>query len=211
MTASFGRLYPFQLTCNLQCYQKITHMRRRWGTTQKFCLPFIDGLEKQRFIKKLLRWANKKCKNVNIYNVVFFFKIKENTWRYHAYQTSWWYELQFLKYRVWQTETGNYGTFFALLHPPSLKTWKIRVLKIWKKLLEILFYTCVPKTTIIWGMAPVIWGETFFVILGHVFPFYTTNNPQNPNFEKMTKASGDVIFYTTVPNITIIWCILPEI
>ena len=27
----------------------------------------------------------------------------------------------------------------------------------------------------------------FFVILGHVLPFYPTNNPQNQNFEKMKK------------------------
>ena len=27
-------------------------MYRRWGTPQNFCLPFIDELEKQLFIKK---------------------------------------------------------------------------------------------------------------------------------------------------------------
>ena len=40
--------------------------------SQNFCLPFIDELEKQLFIKKPLKWANKKCKNFNIYNVVVF-------------------------------------------------------------------------------------------------------------------------------------------
>ena len=42
------------------------------GTPQNFCLAFTDELEKQLFIKKLLKGANKKCKNFNIYNVVFF-------------------------------------------------------------------------------------------------------------------------------------------
>ena len=31
---------------------KITHMRRKWGTLQNFCLAFIDEVEKQLFIKK---------------------------------------------------------------------------------------------------------------------------------------------------------------
>ena len=35
-------------------------------------------------IKKLLKWANKKCKNFNFYNVVFF-KAKKNTRRYHYF------------------------------------------------------------------------------------------------------------------------------
>ena len=32
--------------------EKITHMRRRWGTPQKFFLGFIDELEKQIIIIK---------------------------------------------------------------------------------------------------------------------------------------------------------------
>ena len=55
------------------------------------------------------------------------------------------------------------------------------------------FYTCVPKTKIIWGAAPDIRRETeFFVILDHFWPFYP-NNLGNQNFEKMKKTSGDVI------------------
>ena len=58
---------------------------RRWDKPQNFCLAFIDELEK--LLKKLLKWANKKCKNFNIYNVVFFVKkkIKKNTSRYHYF------------------------------------------------------------------------------------------------------------------------------
>ena len=47
---------------------------QREGTPQNFCVTFIDELEKQLFIKKTVKWANKKCKNFNIYNVVFFQK-----------------------------------------------------------------------------------------------------------------------------------------
>ena len=34
---------------------------------------------------------------------------------------------------MWQTEIGNYGSFFALLPPPLLKTQQIRNLKKWRK------------------------------------------------------------------------------
>ena len=37
-------------------------MWRRWGTPQNFFLAFIDELEKQICIKKLLKWNNKKKK-----------------------------------------------------------------------------------------------------------------------------------------------------
>ena len=66
------------------------------------------------------------------------------------------------------------------------------------KLLEISsFYTCVPKTIIIWGTVPEIWSENFFlVILGQFLPFTSppSNNPDNQNFQRMKKASpGDII------------------
>ena len=39
----------------------------------------------------------------------------------------------------------------------------------------------------------------FFVILGYFLPFYPTNYLENQNFEKMKKASGDIIHHTSVP------------
>ena len=53
------------------------HTQRKWGTPQNLCLALIYELEKQLFIKKTVKWANKKCKNFNIYNVVFFQTNKE--------------------------------------------------------------------------------------------------------------------------------------
>ena len=41
-------------------------------------------------------------------------------------------------------------------------------------------------------------------------PFYPTNNAKNQNFEKMEKGL-EILFYTCVPRMTIIWCIVPEI
>ena len=120
----------------------------------------LINLKNNYLFKKLLKWANKKCKNFYIYIVVFF--LKKNKEKHlemlftHVHQKSWWYDSHFLR----QTEIGNYGSFFHLL-PFPLKTQKIRILKKWKKLLEISFYTCVPlKITIIWGSIPEIESET---------------------------------------------------
>ena len=89
--------------------------------------------------------VQQKCKNFNIYNDVFFInKLKKNTWRYiyftNLHKTSW-YDLKFLRYRVWQTEIDNYGPFFVLLHPPlsTPKSQKIKILKKRKNLPEISF------------------------------------------------------------------------
>ena len=54
-------------------YKNHTHVEK-WDTPQNFFLAFIDEHEKQLFIKNLLKWVNKKCKNFNIYNVVNFLK-----------------------------------------------------------------------------------------------------------------------------------------
>ena len=55
----------------------------RWTTIQNFFLLFTYELEKQ-ILEKLLKWANKKQNNFNIYNADL-----KNTWRYFftaAYQ-----------------------------------------------------------------------------------------------------------------------------
>ena len=58
-------------------------MSRRWGTPPHFFLAFIDKLEEQIIIKKMLKWANKK-KIILIFRMLHFLKkIKKNTCRYH--------------------------------------------------------------------------------------------------------------------------------
>ena len=122
-------------------------------------------------------WSEpKKCKNFNI-NVVFFFNIEKNTLIYdftHVYLNTW-YDLQFLRIIVWQTKIGNYGSVFGLLtntlHPA--KNPKNQNFEKMKKLLEISFYTCVTKTTIIWGMVSEIkWDRQIFLSVWAIFcPF----------------------------------------
>ena len=62
----------------------------------------------------------------------------------------------------------------ALIRIITVTTWKIKVLKKWKKCPLILsFYTSIPQMMIIWSMVPEIWSATeFFVILDYFLPFY---------------------------------------
>ena len=63
-------------------------------------------------------------------------------------QTSRWYDLQFLRYRVWQTEIGNYGWFLPFYPHPPKHPKNQNFEKIKKKLLEVSsFYKCEPKTS----------------------------------------------------------------
>ena len=101
---------------------KITYTWRRWGTPQNFYLVFTEELQKTTIKKKLLKWSNKKCKNLNIDDIAFFKKNKD-TWRYHNFTCV-------LNILIWSTVLESV-TFALLL--PFLKTWKIRILKKMKK------------------------------------------------------------------------------
>ena len=205
----------------------------------------------------------------------FFKKIKKNIWRYHdfppVYQKSWWYDLQFLRYRGWQTEIGNYGPFFALLLP-HLKTPKIRILKkMKKKLLKtstsdtcskkhncmrygywdmewdrqkflsfcVIFCPFTLQTTrkikvlnkikktsgdiiilhtsnkthihMMYGSWDIRHDGEFFIIMGHFLPFDPPNNKKSKFWKKKKKHLEVLSFYSCVPQMTIIWCMIPEI
>ena len=148
-------------------------MCRRWDTPQTFCLAFIDELENQLLIKKPMKWAKKKCKNFNI-NVAFFLKRKTQSEIYftHVYLKAWWYDLSFLRIRVWQTKIDNYGSVSALLTPTpfAAKNRKKQNFQKMKKLLEISFYTCVPKSTTIWGsVSEIEWERQIFLSFWAIF------------------------------------------
>ena len=129
-------------------------------------------------------------KNVNICNIVCFWKNKKTpgdiilhlcTKNLDMIYSSWDTEYGRLKLRI----VGHFLPFYS-----APKTPKNQNFEKMKKLLEISsFYTCVPKTTIIWGMVPEIWSEAgrSFCLLGYFLPFYPSNNPENQNFEKTKK------------------------
>ena len=68
----------------LSMKKKKSHTCEEGGIPQNFCLAFVGELEKQ-LLKKLLKWANKKCKNFNIYNVDLKKQTKKNTRRCHYF------------------------------------------------------------------------------------------------------------------------------
>ena len=128
-------------------------------------------------------------------------KIKKNTWRYYftpVYQKYWWYDPQFLRYRVWMTEIGHYESFYALL-PLPIKTKKIRILKKKKNYRRYHHFICAPKTTIIWGTLLEIQSESdrIFVILSHFCPFTPSLPPLTTQkiqiLKKWKKMPGDII------------------
>ena len=152
-----------------------------------------------------MKWVNKKCENFNIYNVAFFLKNKEKHLRYHcftpAYQKSWWYDLQFLRYRVSQTEIGNY----VPITPPLLKTWKIRILKKWKKNSWIYHHFTHVHQKLqsfeVWFLRyRMKWDRQKFLSFWAIFCPFTPPPPQQQQpgkskFWKNEKTPGDIILH----------------
>ena len=65
----------------------------------------------------------------------------------------------------------HFGSFFALFIP--LTAQKIKILKTWKKSLEIsLFYICVPKIIIRWCTVPEIWCMTDVIVIYYFWLFF---------------------------------------
>ena len=137
--------------------------------------------------------------------------MKKTTWRYHyftpVYHRYWWYDLHFLRYEAWQTEIDNFGSYFALL--PHLKYQNFEKIK--KKLPEMLFCTCVPKSQLCFLRYRD--GKNFLSFWGIFYP--STPPPLKSlkikilkNWNKHLKISS---FYTSVPKITVIWWMLPDI
>ena len=123
------------------------------------------------------------------------------------------YDIWFLKYRAWRTE------FFMILDCfcpfTHLRTWKIKILKKWKKTLEIIsFYTCVLK----WQSYDVWYGSWDMEHDGHdflslwtIFCLFTPLTQKIKILKKWKKNLEILSFYTCVPKMTIIWYMVPEI
>ena len=100
-------------------------------------------------------------------------------------------------YGSWDTESNrqNFLSFWTSFFPfTRLATQKSKILKKWKKRLEILsFYTCVPQWKLydVWFLRSwyyaEIWStkDNLFVILGYFLPFYPIKNPKNQTFENL--------------------------
>ena len=90
---------------------------------------------------------------------------------------------------MWQTEIGNYGSFFVL-YPPLLKIQIIRILKYYH-------FTQVyqkPQSYEVQFLRYGVRQTKFLVIFGHFLPLYPPKNQKNQNFKTIKKkASWDVI------------------
>ena len=179
-------------------------MWRRWGTPQNFCLVLLMNLKYNYLLKKLLKQANKRCKNFNIYIVVIFKKIKKNTWRYH-YFTIVYENHDRMMYVSWDMECDrhNFLSFWAVFCTvTSLLIPQINICKKYKKPLDIFFYTCVTEMKIIWW--DIRHGRQSFISLWTIFCTFTL-------LTTWKKCPEMLSFYTCVPQIAIISCMVPEI
>ena len=116
----------------------------------------------------------------------------------HVYLKSWWYDLQFLRIRVWQTKIGNYGSVFALLTPaphPAKNPKNQNFQKNEKIARDIILHMCVTKTTIIWGtVSETEWqiDRQIFLSVWAIFcPFTPLKQPSKSKFWK--KKPRDII------------------
>ena len=145
----------------------ITHMRRRWDTSQNFCLVFINELKKQLFITlKTTITFEKKWKTL-LEISSFYTKLPKTkiTWGTVP--------------EIWST-TGE----IIFCHFTTLTTWKIKILKKWKKHQRWHHFNYLYQK--LWScIHPEIWVQQtwIFVILGHSLPFYPTIDPKNKNLE----------------------------
>ena len=99
-------------------------------------------------------------------------------------------------WRSWgHTSEFPFGIYWWTLRNPKNQNFEKMKKNCWKnwrkKKNNCSFYTCVPKTTTIWGTIPEIQSETTFLSFWAIFcpltPPFTSpppNNPENQNCEK---------------------------
>ena len=109
-----------------------------------------------------------------------------------------------------------YFSFWVIFCPYTTQKTKI-LKKMEKNPLEISsFYIYIPKIMIRWCMVPEIWCATDsrtdrWTEKWHIEVGAPPKNPKNQNFEKWKNLLEILSFYSCVPKIIIIWCMVPEI
>ena len=103
-------------------FQQKSHTCEEGGTHLRISFwHLLMNLKNKQLLKKMLKWANKKQNNFNIYNVKLKKKKNErkNTCRYHYQNLDniIYHDLQVLRYRAKHTEIGNFSSSFTLLPP----------------------------------------------------------------------------------------------
>ena len=106
---------------------------------------------------------------------------------------------------MWQTEIGNFESFFPLLPPKNPKNQNFEKMK--KFAGHILLYVCQKSWSYdVQFLRYRVRQTGFFFIWDNFYPFNphptpTPDNPWNQNFEKMKKTPGDfIILYMSTIN-----------
>ena len=101
-----------------------------------------------------------------------------------------------IMYHSWDMECNRHNFLFWTIFCPltSLTSWKITILKKWKKCLEKLsFQKSVPKMTITWCMIPEIWSATD-ILFRHLRAFFALLQPKRSKFWKNEKSTWRYYF-----------------
>ena len=117
---------------------------------------------------------------------------------------------------------GNFLPFYPPppLSPPLRPSLKPKKSEFWKNEKNcyyrdiIILHICTKNYNHMrYGSWNTKWDRHNFLSFWAISALYplSPNNLENQNFENMKKGSGMSSFYTCVPKITIIWCILPQI
>ena len=141
-------------------------MWRRWGTPQNFLLAFIDELWKTWKIRILKKW--KKIAG----DIIILHMCNSN--HNHMRYSSW--------YMGWDNFFRSFLAIFCPYSPLSLTIQKTKILKKWKKHLEMSSFKLVQQKTQSYDVCLLWYGvrqTQFFVILGHFLLFYPTIDPEN--------------------------------
>ena len=157
------------------------------------------------YYQKLLKWANKKQNNFDIYKASFFFFLRNppgDIIILHLCTK----HLDDMIYSSWDAERdklklvflGHFFPFYPLKNPKNQNfenkkkiAGDIIILHVYQKsqLYDVRFLRYRVRQT------------GFFVILGYFCPFTPPpNNPENQNFEKMRKIPGDIILHICTIN-----------
>ena len=138
------------------------------------------------------------------------------------YQKSRSYDVCFL---IYGCDRHNFLSFWDIFCPlaPGL-TLKIKIWKTFdppnnpknqnfgkmKKMFEdIILFLCITNDDHMMYSSWDMECDRIFVTLSHL-SFYYNNNLKNQNFEKMKETMEITSFYTCVPQMTIIWCMVSE-
>ena len=119
-------------------------------------------------------------------------------------------------YSFWDiTHNGqSFLSFWAIFHPLTfLTTQKFKILKKWKNAWRYHFTLVYQKwqSYDVWFLRHWVQQTEFFVILGYFLPFHPIIKPEKLKFWKNEKKCLEISFYTHVQQMTIIWCMVPEL